>query len=139
MSSYERGKGIRIEREIVELHKRMDVFAERVPLSGASRYQGNGADVDIYPFGRDEKSLKAEIKGRANGAGFTMLERWLANYDMLFLRRDRQEPLVVLPWSTYQRLMLHVTEQICRVEDHSIDTLRASKSEQGGAISERPE
>ena len=44
-------KGGRIEREIVARHKAIRVHAERVPLSGAARYQGNPADVDVYAFG----------------------------------------------------------------------------------------
>jgi len=36
-------KGSRIEREIVQLHRGIGVHVERVPLSGASRYRGNGA------------------------------------------------------------------------------------------------
>ena len=38
-----RRKGDRIEREIVELHRELGIHAERVPLSGAVRYKGNGA------------------------------------------------------------------------------------------------
>lgn len=102
MGNMEREKGLRIEREIINLHKNLGVDAERVPLSGATRYQGGGHDVDIYAFGRH---FKSEVKGRASGAGFTMLERWLSDYDVLFLRRDRQEPLVVLPWNTWVALL----------------------------------
>jgi Holliday junction resolvase len=114
MSDYERSKGLRIEREIVNLHRDINVRVERVPLSGATRYQGGGHDVDVYPPGLNKKSLRAEVKARASGAGFTMLERWLADYDLLFLRRDRALPLVVLPWKTYVRLLachdeLHTT------------------------------
>jgi hypothetical protein len=53
------------------------VHAERLPLSGASRYRGNGADVDIYPRGRDEAPFVCEVKAKRNGEGFTTLERWL--------------------------------------------------------------
>jgi Holliday junction resolvase len=101
MSKYERDKGNRIEREIINLHKENGIHAERIPLSGATRYQSRGYDVDIYAWGKNDLALKAEVKGRASGAGFTMLERWLADYDVLFLRRDRQEPLVVVPWQVW--------------------------------------
>ena len=37
------------------------------------------------------------MKARSTGAGFATLERWLGENDVLFLRRDRQEPIVVLP------------------------------------------
>lgn len=100
-----RAKGDRIEREIVDQHKRMGVHAERYPLSGASRFRGSGHDVDVYAFGRDEAPLVAESKGRKSGEGFALLERWLGDYDILFLRRNNADPLVVIPWKTYQRLL----------------------------------
>ena len=105
MSKSERDKGARIEREIVNLHKDMNIYAERYPLSGASHFRGKGYDIDIYAFGQDQAPLVAEVKGRANGEGFMLLERWLGEYDALFLRRDRQEPLVVLPWRVWKRLI----------------------------------
>jgi hypothetical protein len=110
MSNYQRSKGLRIEREIINLHRDVNVRAERVPLSGATRYQGGGHDVDVYPPGGDEK-FRAEVKGRKSGEGFTLLERWLADYDALFLRRDRTLPLVVLTWDTYTRLLRCRAEQ----------------------------
>lgn len=105
MSKSQRDKGNRIEREIVELHRNLGVHAERVPLSGASHYRDGGHDVDIYPFGKDEAPLVCEVKGRASGSGFTLLERWLSDYDLLFLRRDRQDPLVVVPWRVWAELL----------------------------------
>ena len=56
-----RRKGDRIEREVVALHSEIAVHSERVPLSGASRYKGNGADVDVYAFGRDEAPIWAAL------------------------------------------------------------------------------
>jgi Holliday junction resolvase len=108
MTVMQRRKGLRIEREIVELHRAIDVHAERVPLSGASRYQGNAADVDIYPFGKDDSPLCCEVKGRKNGEGFATIEKWLSENDVLFLRRNNAEPLIVLPWRTWVRLLAKV-------------------------------
>jgi len=105
MSARERNKGNVIEREIVNRHKDIGVHAERYPASGATHFRGAGHDVDLYPFGVDEAPLVAEVKGRGQGDGFRMLERWLGDYDVLFLRRDRRDPLVVLPWETWQRLV----------------------------------
>lgn len=99
-----RDKGARIEREIVSRHLLMGVHAEKVPLSGQSAYR-DGVDVDIYPWGRDREPLVAEVKARASGGGFRMLERWLSNADLLILRRDRAEPLICLPWRTWARLL----------------------------------
>ena len=105
MSRSQRDKGSRIEREIVDRHKAIGVHVERFPLSGASRFRGSGHDVDLYPFGREAAPLVAEVKARGNGSGFTLLEKWLGEYQVLFLRRDRADPLVVLPWSTWEALL----------------------------------
>ena len=104
MSKAQRDKGAQAEREIVDRHKAINVPAERYPLSGASRFRGSGHDIDLYPFGRDAAPLVAEVKARKNGSGFTQLEKWLSEYDVLFLRRDRADPLVV-PWSTWATLL----------------------------------
>ena len=98
-------KGGRVEREIVALHKDMGVHAERVPLSGASRYRGNGADVDIYPRGKEEAPFVCEVKSRKDGSGFATLETWLAEFDVLFLKRNHATPLVVLPWRVWRSLL----------------------------------
>jgi Holliday junction resolvase len=103
MSRSQRDKGARVEREIVERLAKIGVFAEKVPLSGGARYRGEGHDVDVYAFGKGEEPLVAEVKARANGEGFAMLERWLGKFGLLFLRRDRADPLVVMPWSTFER------------------------------------
>jgi Holliday junction resolvase len=103
-----RRKGDGIERELVELHRALGIHAERYPLSGASRFRGAGHDVDIYALGREEAPLVAEVKGRKNGSGFVQLERWLGDYDVLALRRDRTEPLIVLPWRTWAALLRRV-------------------------------
>lgn len=100
-----RDKGARVERELVALHQALGVHAEKVPLSGATRYQGNGADVDVYALGRDAAPLVCEVKARANGEGFAIIERWLGENDALFLRRNRANPLVLVPWSTWTRLL----------------------------------
>ena len=38
--------------------------------------------------------LRAEVKARANGQGFAIIERWLGDNDMLFLRRDQHHAVV---------------------------------------------
>ena len=109
MSRSQRDKGLRAERNIVDRHKAINVHAERYPLSGASRFRGSGHDIDLYPFGRDAAPLVAEVKARKNGSGSTQLEKWLGDYQVLFLRRDRADPLVVLPWSTWEALLEKVS------------------------------
>lgn len=105
MSASERRKGNRVECEIVNLHKAMGVHAERYPLSGASHFRGQGYDLDVYAFGKDEAPAVAEVKARKEGTGFALLERWLGDYDVLFLKRDRQQPMVVIPWRMWCRLI----------------------------------
>ena len=95
MGKASRDKGLRRERAVVELHRKCGLHAERVPLSGAAHYRGNGADVDLYV--RGAQPIKAEVKARGDGAGFRTLEQWLGANDALFLIRDRASPLVVLP------------------------------------------
>ena len=97
MTRLSRDKGQRIERELVHLHHAAGIPASRVPLSGAAG--GEYAD-DLHLL-----DLTAEVKARKDGSGFKQLEAWLGEHDLLFLRRDRQRPLVVLSWSTYLTLM----------------------------------
>ena len=95
MGKASRDKGLRRERAVVDLHSKCGFQAERVPLSGALHYRGNGADVDLYV--RGALPVKAEVKARGDGDGFRTLERWLGGNDALFLWRDRAAPFVVLP------------------------------------------
>jgi hypothetical protein len=103
-----RRKGDRIEREIVDRHRSLGIHSERYPLSGASRFRGSGHDVDVYAFGRDEAPLITEVKARKNGTGFTQLEKWLGDYDLLVLRRNHVDPMIVLPWRVWARLLKRV-------------------------------
>ena len=102
MSRMQRDKGARVERGIVNAHKRLNVQAERVPMSGASAYT-HDADVDIYPWGRDAGALIGEVKARAKLPKTTL--DWLGENDLLFMKADRQEPVVVMPWRTYARFL----------------------------------
>jgi len=96
------------EREVVERHRALGVHAERYPLSGASRFRGSSHDIDIYVFGTEAAPLVAEVKKRKGGAGFTTLERWLGEYDLLVLRRNQADPMIVLPWRVWARLLEQV-------------------------------
>jgi hypothetical protein len=103
MAKRSRTKGMRIENEVVHLHLDAGIPASRVPLSGAHGGEFAG-DLHILDF-------SAEVKSRKDGSGFRQLETWLGDHDLLFLRRDRQRPLVVMPWSMYLDLMLHFNEK----------------------------
>ena len=107
MTNPSKNKGSRVEREIVERHIAIHVEACRVPLSGAAGGHFGG-DIWLWPPGYSQgmdPPLIAEVKARKSGAGFITLEGWLGALDILFLRRDRQEPMVVMPWATYAKLM----------------------------------
>lgn len=120
MGKASRTKGGAVEREIVNRHKEIGIHAERVPDSGASKYRGNGHDIDVYVSGRGRAPMVTEVKARKSGEGFTVIERWLGDFDALFLRRNAvterdpatgrfitkdAPPLVVLPWSSWARLL----------------------------------
>jgi Holliday junction resolvase len=103
-----RRKGDRVEREIVQRHIALGIRSERYPLSGASRFRGSGHDIDVYAFGEDAAPLVAEVKSRRSGAGFVTLEKWLGEYDALLLRKNNADPLVLLPWRIWARLLERV-------------------------------
>jgi Holliday junction resolvase len=85
-----RSKGVRTERGIVTLLKASGFAAQRVPLSGSAggRFAG---DIVLPLMGRD---LCVEVKCR--GQGFRELYSWLDGRDVLIVKADRQEPLVVV-------------------------------------------
>ena len=107
MSSKSKDKGSRFERDIVNRHHEEGITAKKVPLSGA--VDGYKGDVEIqYPsFG---KPTIGECKSRKNGEGFITLEKWIKDCDILFLRRDRQEPMVVMPWKLYNAFLRAFSE-----------------------------
>jgi Holliday junction resolvase len=78
-------KGYRLEHELEEKLKELGFDAQRVPLSGQS---GGLFSGDLIIDGKI-----AEVKGR--GDGFKNLYRWLEGKDLLFVRADRKEWLVI--------------------------------------------
>ncbi|MFL9827182.1 hypothetical protein [Rhodoplanes sp. SY1] len=86
-----RQKGDRAERALVRFLQERGFAAERVPLSGSAggRYTG---DVMVPLLGVDRV---VEVKVRAGG--FRELYGWLDGRDLLVVRADRREPLVVIP------------------------------------------
>lgn len=102
MSAMQRAKGARRERSVVAWHKDRGYFAERVPLSGATRFQARAHDVDAYCLGRETAPLTFEVKARAE---FKTLWNWLGTADGLVLIADRNPPLFLLTESAYERLL----------------------------------
>src|SRR5262245_216836 len=86
-----RQKGNRSERATVRLLQERGFAAERVPLSGAARGRFGG-DVSVPVLGIDRR---VEVKCRKNG--FRELYKWLDGADLLIVRADRRELLVIIP------------------------------------------
>src|SRR5882724_9686292 len=86
-----RQKGNRAERAIVRYLQERGFAAERVPLSGSAGGSYLG-DLTVPVIGVDRV---VEVKVRATG--FRQLYDWLIDRDILIVRADRNEPLVVLP------------------------------------------
>ncbi len=86
-----REKGNRTERALVRTLQDHGFGAERVPLSGAAGGSYVG-DVSLPLLGIDRT---IEVKARADG--FRELYRWLEGRDVLVVKADRREPLVVIP------------------------------------------
>ena len=88
-----RTKGARTERSIVKVLQANDIAAVRVPLSGAvgGRFAG---DIILPLMGHD---LCVEVKARADGS--SELYCWLNRRDVLIVKADRREPLVVVRMS----------------------------------------
>jgi hypothetical protein len=89
-------KGVRIEREVVQLLCELGLPCARVPFSGGigGAYYG---DIDLELCGRIAKILKARRE-------FRTLHRWLNGVDLLFLKADRCNPLVVMPIRLFAEL-----------------------------------
>ena len=73
-------------------------------LSGAAGGRFSG-DIDLYIRGKENAALVAEVKARANGEGFKTIETWLGENDLMFLWRDRKDPLVVLPFDNFVEIV----------------------------------
>lgn len=86
-----RDKGNRVERHLVRLFQDAGFAAERVPLSGAAGGSYLG-DLTVPLLGIDRI---VEVKARRDG--FRELYGWLERRDILIVKADRREPLVVVP------------------------------------------
>lgn len=93
-----RDKGGRIEREIVKSHTDNNIQCEKVPLSGSI---GGSFKDDVLINGK----YLGEVKSRKDGSGFRTILKWLGDSDFLFLRRDRTEPIVVMEFDMYLKLL----------------------------------
>lgn len=86
MGKASRDKGNRTERAIVHLLQEKGIAGEKV--SGMYK---QGPDLSVPYWGRD---LRGEVKCRADG--FKAIYDWLVDRDVLFLKADHKEVLVVI-------------------------------------------
>src|SRR5262249_5475339 len=94
-----RNKGSRGERQLINLLQDAGIAAQRIPLSGSAGGKFAG-DVSIPLLGNDRI---AEVKARASG--FRQLYAWLDGRDLLALKADRADWLVVLPFQTFIQMV----------------------------------
>jgi Holliday junction resolvase len=102
-----RDKGNRFERAIVRLLQDQGLAAERVPLSGAAGGSYCG-DLTVSVLGQD---LVVEAKARATG--FSQLYAWLEGRDVLVIKADRRDALVILPL----KLAIQIAAAVERAKD----------------------
>jgi hypothetical protein len=100
-----REKGNRLERALARALQDAGFCAERVPLSGAARGRFGG-DLSVPLLGIDRR---VEVKARADG--FRQLYEWLDGADLLIVRADHSEPLVVVPF--------HFATEIAKAAENS--------------------
>jgi hypothetical protein len=87
MSIKSRRKGAKEELAIVKLLQAKGFAAEKV----SAMYRA-GPDLSVPLLGVDRD---VEVKVRATG--FSQLYAWLTDRDILIVRADRREPLVIVP------------------------------------------
>lgn len=100
MPNPQKQKGSRFELAIVKMLTAIGLTSAKVPLSGGA----GGAfsdDITLKWFDNDEARFEAKV--RANG--FRELYKWLGDCSGLFLKADRQRPLVVLRMEDFMDLM----------------------------------
>lgn len=98
MGKMERRKGYRVEHEIETILQQAGFDAKRVPLSGSTNFAKGDVQIVL-----NNKTLTAEVKARANG--FKQIYGWLGDKDLLIIKADRKEPLVVLRFQDYIKLL----------------------------------
>ena len=92
---HSRDKGNREERRLVHYFMDNGIAAQRIPMSGASAFEGfSGFDLTVPIFGK-----KYQVEVKHYGDGFKTLYGWLEHgkNDFLIVRSDRNTPLAVIP------------------------------------------
>lgn len=98
MGKSQRDKGYRTENTLVHALRAYNIEAKRVPLSGGTSFCKGDLMINV----KDEE-LRLESKARANG--FKQLYQWLEGNDVLAIKADRKETLIVLPLKKFCELI----------------------------------
>jgi Holliday junction resolvase len=102
MGKMSRDKGALYERELVNEAKKAGLFAQRVPLSGATSYAKG--DVEITPgFDPNGKPWVFEAKRRKE-LPVWLLEALGENHGLI-LRADNEKSVAIIPLTTLLELM----------------------------------
>jgi len=94
-----KAKGRRFEKDIEERFKSIGWECRAQPGSGI--YKGFPKDLWIK---KNDMTFIGECKARKEAP--RTLERWMEGADLLFIKPDRGEPRVYMPWSTFERIGL---------------------------------
>jgi hypothetical protein len=108
-----REKGNRAERAVVKYLQGVGFAAERIPLIGSA----GGSYVGDLTVPLLRRAMCVEVKARATG--FKQLYDWLVDRDLLIVKQDRAEPLVVVP--------LRLAAEIAKAADIMIEFRDASR------------
>ena len=99
MGSKSRRKGRRGELEVVNLHTEVHVPARRRQAPGLP-------DAPDDPDVLVAELLSAEVKRRKSAAGcWGQVREWLQGHDLLFMREDGADWLVVMPVEWYKAFL----------------------------------
>ena len=113
-----REKGNRLERLAADIMRSYGLDAKRIPLSGSM--DGFKGDLELTVLAT---ILIGEAKSRAKD--FSKLYQWLAANDFLVIKKDREEPLIVMDLRRFSRLLMELDD--ARVPKHktSVEALVA--------------
>lgn len=118
-------KGDRLEAKLVEMLLLAGFHARRTPKSGSgplSSNPGSGYDISLSLF---DKVYKVEAKAR--GVAFQTFYKWLRKSDMVIVKQNFEEPLVVLPLRLAIELMNATKKQ--QKTDYDMRTSQAKVGE----------
>ena len=100
-----REKGIRAERRIVDELREVGLDAYRIPLSGS--VAGFKCDVELRLPGR-----KLHLESKARKGRFGWFYKWLKDADALVIKKDCNQPLIVMRLTDFASLLSHMPSSI---------------------------